>query len=150
MVYVKPAAFDVTRTLAIAAEVEQANRALLEAGRGALLIGFGRWGTSDRWLGIPVDWTQVSAMKVFVEAALAGFHADMSQGAHFFHNLLGLKIPYLAVPAGGGGQVDFAALDRLPAEYEGLAVRLVRVPGGLEVRVDGRSGRAVVRRAETG
>jgi len=147
VVYVKPAAFDVNRTLAIAAEVAQANRALQESGRGALLIGFGRWGSADRFLGIPVDWSQVSATRVFVEAALAGFHADMSQGAHFFHNLLGLKIPYLAVPAGGGGQVDFAALDALPAEFEGLAVRHVRVPGGLEVRVDGRSGRAIVRRA---
>lgn len=145
VVYVKPAAFDVTRTVAIAAEVAQANQALLEAGRGALLIGFGRWGTADRFLGIPVDWTQVSATKVFVEAALAGLHADMSQGAHFFHNLLGLRIPYLAVPA-GGGQVDFTSLDALPAEYEGQAVRHVRVPGGLEVRVDGRSGRALVRR----
>lgn len=145
VVYIKPAAFDVTRTVAIAAEVAQANQALLEAGRGALLIGFGRWGTADRFLGIPVDWTQVSATKVFVEAALAGLHADMSQGAHFFHNLLGLRIPYLAVPA-GGGQVDFTSLDALPAEYEGQAVRHVRVPGGLEVRVDGRSGRALVRR----
>ena len=145
VIYVKPAAFDVTRTVAIAAEVEQANRALLEAGRGALLVGFGRWGTSDRFLGIPVDWTQVSAARVFVEASLPGFHADMSQGAHFFHNLLGLKIPYLAVPA-GVGQVDFAALDALPAEFDGQAVRHVRVPGGFEARVDGRSGRAVVRR----
>ena len=90
VVYTKPGAFDAKHTRLMAAEIEKVNRPLLGEGRPYLLIGFGRWGSSDPWLGIPVTWGMVSGAKAIVEATLPSMNVEPSQGSHFFHNLSSL------------------------------------------------------------
>jgi hypothetical protein len=142
VVYVRPEAFDPAISRAIAAQVEAMNTRL--GGRPYLLIGFGRWGSSDPWLGIPVAWPQISGARAIVEAGSPARSVEMSQGAHFFHNLVSFAVAYFSVPDPRG--IDFAWLDALPAEHEAPHVRHVRAPVPLTVKVDGRSGRGVVRR----
>lgn len=152
VVYVRPGRFEARHTPAIAAEVDELNRGLVEAGRPYLLIGFGRWGSADPWLGIPVEWSQIAGARVIVEAGLPTMNVDMSQGAHFFHNLLSFRVAYFSVPQrepdGGPPAIDWDWLDRLPARHETGFLRHVEVPAPLRIRVDGRRGRGVVLRAE--
>lgn len=148
VVYVRPECFDPAETRCTARELERVDRALAEAGRPYLLIGFGRWGTSDERAGIPVDWGQISGARVIVEATLPGVDPDLSQGSHFFHNLLAFQVLYLSVRHDGPYRVDFGWLDRQPAELESRLVRHVRLSRPLEVKVDGRRGLGVVRRHE--
>jgi len=142
VVYVRPEAFDPSRSRVIAAEVEAMNSRL--GGRPYLLIGFGRWGSSDPWLGIPVVWSQISGARAIVEAGSPARSVEMSQGAHFFHNLVSFAVAYFSVPDAEG--IDFAWLDALRAEHEAPHVRHVRAPVPLALKVDGRSGRGVVLR----
>ena len=100
VVYLKPEAFDASRTVAIAQEVADLNRTLVAAERPYVLIGFGRWGSSDPWLGVPVAWGQIAGAKVIVEAATRDMSPDPSQGAHFFHNLIGFGVYYLTARGG--------------------------------------------------
>lgn len=145
VVYVKPAVFEARHTPRIAAELERINVALQAERRPYLLIGFGRWGSSDPWLGVPVDWSQISQARVLVEATLPDMSPDLSQGSHFFHNLISFGVQYLSVPHTGGRAVDWAWLDALPPVHEGDLVRHVRTPRPLDVRVDGRARRGVIR-----
>jgi hypothetical protein len=147
VVFLDPAAFDRARSRAIAGEVAALNRRLLAAGRPYVLIGFGRWGSADPWLGVPVDWSEVSGARVIVEAGLPGLGVEMSQGAHFFHNLLAFRVAYLSVPDGGPGRIDWDWLLSLETEAEEghACARHVVVPEPLLVRVDARSGRGIVR-----
>ncbi len=144
VVYVKPGRFDIRHSPAIAAELETVNRALVEAGRNYILIGFGRWGSSDPWLGIPVTWPQISASRVIVEATLPQMEVEPSQGTHFFHNLTSFRVPYFTVRHGQGRRIDWDWLDSLPAETETEFVRHIRTTRPMQVRVDGRTGRGVI------
>jgi hypothetical protein len=148
VVFVRPSAFDRARTRQVAADVAGVNGRLVEAGRPYLLIGFGRWGSSDPWLGIPVAWADVAGARVIVEAALPSFDVEASQGAHFFHNLLGFQVPYLSVSLAAPSRVDWAWLESLAAVWETPLVRHVETEAPLRIRVDGRRRRAVVLRPE--
>ncbi len=148
VVYVKPDVFEARHTPAIAAELEQINRGLTDAGRCCILIGFGRWGSSDPWLGIPVTWPQISTARTMVEATRADMNVDPSQGSHFFHNLTSFHVHYLTVSHDGPYDVDWNYLDALPAVAEFPFVRHVRTPAPLQVRVDGRAGRGVIMRQD--
>jgi Pyruvate phosphate dikinase, AMP/ATP-binding domain len=148
VVYVRPALFEARHTRTIAAEIAAANRRLLQQGRPYLLIGFGRWGSSDPWLGIPVAWGDVAGARVIVEATLPAMNVELSQGAHFFHNLISFGVPYLCVAHSAGAAIDWAWLDAQPAVEQAEFVRHVRLPRPLAVKVDGRSGRGVVRKGE--
>ncbi|GAB4331503.1 MAG: PEP/pyruvate-binding domain-containing protein [Calditrichia bacterium] len=97
IVFVDPEKFEFSKTREIASELEQLNLEMRAENRPYVLIGFGRWGTSDPWLGIPVEWHQVSQAKVFVEADLQEHAIEPSQGSHFFHNLVSLRLGYLHV-----------------------------------------------------
>jgi len=144
VVYVKPAAFDARHTRAVASELEALNRALVAEGRTYVLIGFGRWGSSDPWLGIPVTWPQISGARVIVEATLPEMNVDPSQGSHFFHNLTSFRVQYLTVRHDRADRLNWAWLDALPAQRETTFVRHVRTPRPLRARVDGRAGRGVL------
>lgn len=146
IVYVKPEVFEARHTPAIAAEVDRLNQALVEEGRSCVLVGFGRWGSADPWLGIPVEWAQIASARVIVEASLPGMNVDMSQGAHFFHNLLSFRVVYFSVPGLDASGIDWEWLRGLPARQETDFVRHVETPAPLLVRVDGRRGRGVVLR----
>jgi hypothetical protein len=144
VVYVKPAAFDVTATPAIAKELEGINDALLREGRPYLLAGFGRWGTSDQWGGVPVEWAQICGARAIVEASTSGMHADPSQGSHFFHNLTSFRVLYFSLDEGESRRVDWGWLDARPAAAETRYLRHVRLDASLSIKVDGRTGMGVI------
>lgn len=144
VVYVKPETFDARATRAVAGEIEVFNRALTAAGRPYLLIGFGRWGSSDPWLGIPVEWAQISGARAIVEATLPEMNVERSQGSHFFHNITSFQVFYFSVHHAGTHRIDWVWLDTQPATGESPHARHVRLASPLRVRVDGRSGRGVI------
>lgn len=146
VVYVRPERFDAKNTPRIALHLEEINRKLSDAGRTYMLVGFGRWGSSDPWLGIPVTWPQISGARVIVEATLPAMDVDASQGSHFFHNMTSFRVQYLTVRHAGTYNIDWTWLDGLQALQETEYVRHVRTPKPLRARVDGRSGRGVVLR----
>jgi hypothetical protein len=147
VVYVKPLSFDTARTGEVARELEAVNRKLLAEERPYLLIGFGRWGTSDPWLGIPVEWGQISGARAIVESSLPGCDADPSQGSHFFHNVTGFRVLYFSVKHTGRFPIDWEWLDRREAAAETPFLRHVRLESPLWVAVDGRSGRGLIRKS---
>jgi hypothetical protein len=147
VVYVEPASFEARLTPKVAGEIEALNRTLLEAGRPYLLIGFGRWGSADPWLGIPVRWDQISGARGIVEAALPGMNPEPSQGSHFFHNLQSFSVLYFTVPLAPARAVDWTWLARQEAVTRTEHVRHVRTQAPLLLRVDGRTRRGVVKAA---
>lgn len=145
VVYVKPNAFDPSQSREFAREVGEINNKLRAQGRSYILIGPGRWGSADPWLGIPVTWGQISAAKLIVETTLPGFVVDPSFGTHFLHNVTALGIGYFTINhASDDGHVGWEWLDRQPAVTETARLRHVRLPRPLDVRIDGRSGEGVV------
>lgn len=146
IVYVKPADFSILRTRVIAQQIEEFNRAILQEGRTYLLIGFGRWGSSDPSLGIPVNFGQISGARVIVESTLPDMLVTLSQGSHFFHNITSFRILYFSVPPTAGHDIDWAWLDRQTTTRETEHLRRVRTDKPLTIRVDGRSGRGIIRR----
>ena len=146
VVYVKPDVFEARHTPAIARALQQLNSRLLDQGRPYLLIGFGRWGSSDPWLGIPVNWGHICGARAIVEATLPNMLVDPSQGSHFFHNLSSFQVSYLTVPGRTGRGVDFDWLNGQTREADLEFVRHVRLSAPLRLSVDGRTGRGVIRR----
>jgi hypothetical protein len=121
------------------------NRELASMRTPFLLIGPGRWGTRDRWLGIPVQWSQISGVGVIVEAALDDFKVQPSQGTHFFQNIVSRGIGYLHTGQDfGENQIDWHWLEGFPPVREMKYVRHVSLPAPLTVKIDGRHGRAVI------
>ena len=144
VVYVKPESFEAKYTQRIATDLENVNQKLITNGCHYLLIGFGRWGSSDPWLGIPVNWGQVSGVKVLVEATLDNMNIDLSQGSHFFHNLTSFKVSYFSVPFSGKYQIDWEWLAKQEIIEETQFVRHARLSTPIQVKVDGRSGCGVI------
>jgi hypothetical protein len=145
VVYVEPETFEARLTPAIAGEIEGLNRSLVDEARPYLLVGFGRWGSADPWLGIPVRWDQISGARGIVEAALPQMNPEPSQGSHFFHNLTSFSVLYFTVPLDAGRGVDWGWLARQQLVARTEHVRHVRTATPLALRVDGRSRRGVVR-----
>jgi hypothetical protein len=148
IVYTMPDTFEARHTRAIAQELEALNRELVNESRPYLLVGFGRWGSSDPWLGIPVIWSQVSGAKAMVEATLEAMNVEPSQGSHFFHNLSSFEVSYFTVGHGKDLGIDWDWLARQEARSETQFVRHIRLDTPLKLRVDGRSGRGVVTHTE--
>ena len=144
VVYVEPGTFEARLTPGIATEIEALNRTLVEAGRPYLLIGFGRWGSTDPWLGIPVRWDQISGARGIVEATLPQMNPEPSQGSHFFHNLQSFSVLYFTVPLDSTRAVDWTWLASQETVTRTEHVRHVRTETPLVLRVDGRSRRGVV------
>ncbi len=145
VVYVRPERFDSAHTRSIAAEIAALNVQLLAANRPYLLIGPGRWGSSTPALGIPVSWGDISAARIIAETTLPNYSVELSQGSHFFHNLVSFGIPYLSIdPPATHGFIDWAWLDAQPAEQQTDHLRHIRLVQPLEVRVDGRASAAVI------
>jgi CheY-like chemotaxis protein len=129
----------------IADEVEKINRSLLQEDRKCLLIGPGRWGSSDPWLGIPVKWPHISSAQVIVEAGLENFQVDPSQGTHFFQNLTSLGVGYLTIDAfRGDGKYDCNLFESMPVVQETEHVCHVRLDEPLTIKIDGMKKEAVV------
>ena len=145
IVFVKPDAFDAAKNPQIAVEVDKLNSRLREAGTPYLLIGPGRWGSTDPWLGIPVKWGQISGVKVVVEASLPNMNVDPSQGSHFFQNMTSLRIGYFTVPMDRThGFIDWPWLETLPATAETAFLKHVCLPQPITVMIDGRKSQGVI------
>ena len=145
IIYVEPDMFDNLKTAEMASEIDAINRKMLAGGRKYVLIGPGRWGTKDRFLGIPVDWPQISNARIIVEVSLPSFHVDASQGSHFFHNVTSMGIGYFAVnEATAEGVIMWDKLRKQKEIGKGHWFRHVRFPKPLVIRMDGRLGMAVI------
>ncbi len=148
IVYVKADRFDSLSTQAIVAELDALNARMHAAGRGYILVGPGRWGSSDPFLGIPVKWQQITEARVIVECGLERFRVEPSQGTHFFQNVTSLGVGYLTInPFMGDGRFDAGRLDAMAAAEEGEYLRRVHFDEPLWVYIDGRSNKGIVRTA---
>lgn len=147
IVYLRPEAFDNTRTTRMAEEVSALNTRLRAEGRSYILIGYGRWGSSIPSLGVPVKWSDISEAKAIVECCLEDFRVDPSQGTHFFQNLTSFNAGYINVDPYSNREDSFdsAKLDAMPAFYESSFVRAVHFEEPLSVCIDGRSNKAIIK-----
>ncbi len=131
----------------VADDIERINRKFLAEGTNYVLVGPGRWGSSDHWLGVPVKWPHISAARVIVEVALKNYHVDPSQGTHFFQNLTSFGVGYFTVDTnhpGEGGLIRKDILDSMPAVEETAYVRHVRFDRPLRILMDGKKQEGVV------
>jgi hypothetical protein len=144
IVFVKPADFNPAATLEIAGEIGQINGKLLNEKRKYLLIGPGRWGSADRWLGIPVRWNDIAGVGAMVEASTEKLKADPSQGSHFFHNITSLGISYLTVSDDDTDFLDWKWLESLPKENETRYLKHVTLDNTLTIKIDGKKSHAVI------
>ena len=129
----------------IAREIEKLNKEYLDRGTNYVLVGPGRWGSSDSWLGIPVKWPHISAARVIVEVALKNYRVDPSQGTHFFQNLTSFGVGYFTIDENrNDGCFHKATLDAMPVVEETEHVRVVRFEKGLRIMMDGKKGEGVV------
>lgn len=145
IVYVRPENFNSMYTPEIAREIEKINRDFIKKNEGYVLIGPGRWGSSDTALGIPVKWPNISQARLIVEASLAGYRVEPSQGTHFFQNLTSMGATYFTVDASGGqGYYNVDLLDKMPSVYESERIRVVEFKDPVTIGIDGKKGRGVV------
>lgn len=149
LIYVKLQSFHPKDNAQIAQEIGLLNDWLKKEGDSSILIGPGRWGSSDPWLGIPVKWNQISQARVIVEVDLPGMHPDPSQGSHFFQNLTSLRIGYFTVSAHNEKSgLDWNWLETQPSLKETDHLRVVKSSEGFIVKMDGRTGRGIVLRSD--
>jgi len=150
IVYVKPANFSSSDNPRIAREIESLNRRMVAEGVNYILIGPGRWGSSDTALGIPVKWPDISAARLIVEASLSNYRIEPSQGTHFFQNLTSFGVGYFTVtPSSHDGIYDIGYLDAMPAVFETDFIRVVRFDSPLVIGINGRKGVGVVQKKES-
>ena len=141
IIWVDPRTFDRSETLEIAAEIDELDAIARQESFNYLLIGPGRWGTRDRWLGIPVSFSQISHAKAIVEADLPGFAVESSQGSHFFHNLTTMRIKYIKVTQSSADNfVDWEWLYQMPTRIRTKHCALTELESPMDLRFDGRSG----------
>ena len=149
IIFVKPGSFDPAATREIAREIGEINRLIQAEGRNHLLIGPGRWGSNDHWLGIPVQWSDISAVQAIVEVRSSLLRADPSQGSHFFQNITSLGIPYLTIDEENGGDansdhIDWNWLLDFPVEHDGTWVRHLKLKYPLTIKCEGQESSGIV------
>lgn len=145
IIYLEPELFDKMRTEQMAKEIGYLNSLMMDEGRKYVLIGPGRWGTRDKFIGIPVQWSEISNAKLIVEMSLPGFPLDSSLGSHFFHNVTSMNIGYLSVK--DDSQTDFINWDlvrSLPVVRQTEFFRQARAPHALDIRMNGKKRVAAV------
>lgn len=137
--------FDSARTREMAAEVARLNNELKAEGANYLLLGPGRWGSSDPWLGIPVIWSDISEAKMIVETAIPGYRIEPSQGTHFFQNITSLGVGYLTIDTVyGDGTIDEEAISSLECVHDGEFVKLYKAPENMTGFIDRKTNTAIV------
>ncbi|RLD60696.1 MAG: phosphoenolpyruvate synthase [Bacteroidetes bacterium] len=144
-VYVKPESFDAAHSMQIAEEVGKINDEFLAEKKNYVLVGPGRWGSTDHWLGIPVKWPQISAARVIVESGLENYRIDPSQGTHFFQNLTSFQVGYFTInPYINDGFYDLGFLNEKAAVFENEFLRHIHFESPIEVKIDGKKNRGVI------
>ena len=145
LVYVKTDGYSASNNPAIAYEIEKLNRKFLDEGKNYVLVGPGRWGSSDSWLGIPVKWPHISAARVIVEAGLTNYRVDPSQGTHFFQNLTSFGVGYFTINAYmNDGIYNQTYLNELKAVEETNFLRHIHFEKPIKVKMDGKKKIGVV------
>lgn len=144
IIYVKPEAFESRHTRKISLDLASYNDRLTTSGKPYLLIAIGRLGTTDPWLGIPINWGKISGAKVIVEAAQENFKVELSQGSHYFHNLTSLGVSYFSVRTDRNERIDWDWLKNQETIDETEFIRHIKLCAPLMVKVDGRSGKGVI------
>jgi hypothetical protein len=145
IIFIEPEKFDNKLTAAMADEIASVNEKMIREDRKYILIGPGRWGSRDRFLGIPVTWPQISGAKVIVEVSLPDFHPDASLGSHFFHNVTSMNVGYFSVNQ--NSDQDLVSWDKIRNQEviaKGEFYRHIRFEKPLIVRMDGKKGMAVI------
>lgn len=144
IVYVDPETFDPAKTVQVAGQINKINALFNETGRKYVLIGPGRWGSSDRWLGIPVVWNDISNVGVMIESTVESIKADPSQGSHFFQNITSLGISYITVSGKGGDFIhyDYFKCQKCTTSTEFL--KHIKFDRPLKILVDGKTSQAVL------
>lgn len=146
IIYVREEHFDSAKTKEMADEIDLLNKQYKSENKGYILVGPGRWGSSDPWLGIPVKWPHISEAKVIIECGLKNFQIEPSQGTHFFQNLTSFGIGYLTInPFKNDGILDFEKLNAMNAKYESKFLRVVSFPKPLYIFIDGRKNKGIVK-----
>jgi hypothetical protein len=148
IIFVKPDAFDAGRTREVAREVAELNAVLESLDRKYVLVGPGRWGSQDTWLGIPVQWADISGVETIIETMSPELKAEPSQGSHFFHNLTSLGISYFCVTDRDPDFFDWPWLLKQPVARQTHHVGYIRLDKPLQLKVDGRSSAGLLRQAE--
>ena len=149
IIYVKTGAFCSSNNLSIAYDIEKMNRQFTGEEKNYVLVGPGRWGSSDSWLGIPVKWPHISNARVIVECGLENYRVDPSQGTHFFQNLTSFGVGYFTInPFKGDGWFDEGYLNSLPAVEETEYLRHVRFDKPVVIKMDGKKSLGVVLKPE--
>ena len=145
IISVPSASFDSAKTREMAAEIARLNESLKEEGASYLLVGPGRWGSSDPWLGIPVVWSDISEAKMIVETAIPGYRIEPSQGTHFFQNITSLGVGYLTIDTVyGDGTVDESVISSFECVHDGEFVKMYKAPEGLVGFIDRLSNRSII------
>ena len=145
VVMVPASSFDSSKTKEMAAEIARLNRKLKEEGASYILIGPGRWGSSDPWLGIPVIWSDISEAKMIIESAIPGYRIEPSQGTHFFQNITSLGVGYLTVDTViGDGIIDEETISTFHCVEDNAFVKLYKAPEGLMGYIDRSSNESVI------
>ena len=145
LVYVKPETFNAANNKTIAGIVETMNNNFIHDSKTYALIGPGRWGSKDPWLGIPVKWAQISAARIIIESGLENYRIEPSQGTHFFQNLTSFRVGYFTInPYINEGFYDVEYLDGLNAVYEDEYIRHVTFEKPLEIMIDGKDHKGAI------
>jgi hypothetical protein len=145
IIYIEPDKFDNLRTIQMADEIDRINEKMLKENKKYILIGPGRWGTKDRFLGIPVVWPQISNARVIVEIDLPDFQLDASLGSHFFHNVTSMNVGYFSINVGAhNGKINWEKIDRQSVIEQGNYFRHISFEKPLLIRMDGKKGIAVI------
>jgi hypothetical protein len=145
IIYIEPGKFDNLHTLQMSEEIDRVNDKMLKENRRYVLIGPGRWGTKDKFLGIPVVWPQISNAKVIVEVDLPDFHLDASLGSHFFHNVTSMNVGYFSInQTSHNGKINWEKIGKQAVIEQGNYFRHVRFEKPLLIRMDGKKGIAVI------
>jgi hypothetical protein len=145
IVYVKTENFHLSKTREIASQIDDVNKSLLEEDRHMLLIGIGRWGSSDPWLGIPAVWGQISSARAIVEMILPEMSIDLSQGSHFFHNLLAFKVPYYCIMHNEQENINWKKINSNKIISETEYIKHIRTAEPLKIIVDGLTGKGIIK-----
>ncbi|MEI6435158.1 MAG: PEP/pyruvate-binding domain-containing protein [Bacteroidota bacterium] len=145
VVFVDPDTFDKAKTVEMADEIDKINAEMVKAGKKYILIGPGRWGTRDRWIGVPVTWPQISNAKIIVETSLEGFPLDASSGSHFFHNVTSMNVGYFCVqPELSDSFIRYDVLKAQKNIRKTEYFSIVKFEKNITVRMDGKKRISVI------
>ena len=145
VIFVDKSKFDKSRTEEMAEEIEILNRKMIDQDKQYILVGPGRWGTRDRFIGIPVKWPQISQAKVITETSLEDFPLDASSGSHFFHNVTSMNVGYISIQQEqSGGFINWEVLYDQEVLEETEFFKHIRFKKPLHIRMDGKQQISVI------